>query len=185
MNGPKIKLENPDHTASPPADLADAEWWRSLISRRGELIHRKNRGGLTTQERAELDSMDAAVDAVMALWLSNRRGERMTIAELVRQSWQIAEDKGFHFGRDAGRDNTLLRLCLIHTEVSEAAQEVKRHGTADPAVRHRLALELADVLIRCADLAGCLDLDLQEACLAKLEANRQRPHLYGTPGVQG
>lgn len=39
------------------------------------------------------------------------------------------EEKGFHEGRTGnGRDDTLVRLCLIHTEVSEAADVVKKKG---------------------------------------------------------
>lgn len=105
----------------------------------------------------------------------------MTIAEMQIDAWQTAEDKGFHDGRSGGRDDTLLRLCLIHTEVSEAAQEVKRHGTGGRAVLDRVASELADVLIRVGDLAGCLDLDLESAVRAKMAQNRNRPERYGTP----
>jgi NTP pyrophosphatase (non-canonical NTP hydrolase) len=105
----------------------------------------------------------------------------MDIQELVRQAWAIADAKGFHGDPHTlhTRDSTLIRLALIHTEVSEATQVVKRHGVDDR--RDMLAEELADVLIRVADLAGCLALDLDAAVQVKLAKNAQRPRQYGTP----
>jgi NTP pyrophosphatase (non-canonical NTP hydrolase) len=107
----------------------------------------------------------------------------VTIRELQHKAWSTAEQKGFHDGHTSGRADTLLRLCLIHTEVSEAAQEVKRHWTDSPGedLKDRVAGELADILIRVADLAGCIDVDLEMATAAKLVANMARPHQYGTP----
>lgn len=103
-----------------------------------------------------------------------------SLNDIVFEAWTIAEDKGFHNGRTAGRDDTLLRLCLVHTEVSEASQVVKRHGVT-PQSLPDIADELADVVIRVADLAGCLGIDLGKSVEAKLARNRERPHLYGTP----
>ncbi len=107
----------------------------------------------------------------------------MTIWDAQVNAWRMAEDKGFHRGRGRSRDDTLVRLCLIHTEVSEAVQEVKRHweGDGSPELVEQVGEELADVLIRVLDLAGCIGVDLQSAVEAKFKANSKRPHLYGTP----
>lgn len=107
----------------------------------------------------------------------------MTIDELVHVSWTIAENHGFHEGRTNSRDDTLVRLCLVHTEVSEASQVVKRSWLAatPQAVVDDLAEELADVLIRVADLAGCLSIDLEQAVEKKLKINDGRKRHYGTP----
>ena len=114
----------------------------------------------------------------------------MKISVLQVEAFDIAEEKGFHAGRTASRDDTLVRLCLIHSEVSEAVQEVKR-GWMDNltpeeranqrALREKVGEELADVLIRCADLAECIGVDLQEHVIQKLKKNRARPTGYGTP----
>ncbi len=107
-----------------------------------------------------------------------------TISELQKEAWELAEEKGFHGGNTGNfRDVTLLRLCLVHTEVSEAAQGVKRHwdGLPTNAQRTEFAEELANTVIRILDLAGCVGVDLEEAILHKMEANRKRPHMYGTP----
>lgn len=103
----------------------------------------------------------------------------MTLNQWRSECWRLAEQKGFHAGRGNSRDDTLVRLCLIHSEVSEAVQEVKRRGPE--AAREQLAEELADVLIRVFDLAGCLEIDLNAAVAAKMAKNQARPHLYGTP----
>lgn len=103
----------------------------------------------------------------------------MTITDLVRESYGAAKAKGFHDDLPADRTGTLVRLALIHTEVSEATQEVKRHGVANPDA---IAEELADALIRIGDLAGSLSLDLEGAVEAKMAKNLTRPYRYGTPG---
>lgn len=107
----------------------------------------------------------------------------LTIKEMQDQSWQGAEEKGFHIDQLNDRNGTLIRLCLIHSEVSEAVQEVKRHGLTEES-KARLVDELSDVLIRCGDMAGCLGLDLEKAVRDKIAFNKTRPHRYGTPEVK-
>lgn len=103
----------------------------------------------------------------------------MRISEMAVQAFCVAEDKGFHAGRTTdGRDDTLIRLGLIHTEVSEAMQEVKRHSVDNRAT---IGEELADILIRVGDLAVCLSIDLEAFVIAKIAKNKTRPHLFGTP----
>jgi NTP pyrophosphatase (non-canonical NTP hydrolase) len=105
-----------------------------------------------------------------------------TLSEWQAHVYAGMDAKGFHAGRSGdGRDDTLVRLCLLTTEVSEAAQVVKRHGLTDPAHKAEFAEELADVAIRLLDLAGCTGVDLEAAVAAKMAKNMARPHLYGTP----
>lgn len=111
----------------------------------------------------------------------------MTIRDAQRLAWRIAEDKGFHEGRTAsGRDDTLVRLCLVHTEVSEAAQEVKRHWDGKPTEEQieTFGLELADALIRILDIAESVGADLETLVEVKMGRNRSRPYGYGTPQEQ-
>ncbi len=115
---------------------------------------------------------------------AGRAGRRVvTLNEWRDEVWQLIEAKGFHAGRSNTRDDVLVRLCLVHTEVSEAAQEVKRHwtGDGDSVVRAKVAEEIADVMIRLLDLCGCLGINLDSAIAAKHAKNAGRPHLYGTP----
>ena len=68
------------------------------------------------------------------------------------------------------------KLCLTHSEVSEA-MEGHRKGLPDDKLPHRpmIEVELADAVIRIADLAGALGLDLGGAIAEKLAFNAQRP----------
>ena len=67
------------------------------------------------------------------------------------------------------------KLCLIHSEVSEAL-EGHRKNLMDDKLPHRpmLEVELADTLIRIGDLAGALGLDLAGAVVEKMAYNATR-----------
>lgn len=66
-------------------------------------------------------------------------------------------------------------LCLIHSEISEA-MEAHRKGLQDDKLPHRpgIEVELADAVIRIADLCGGLGLDLAGAVVEKLAYNAKR-----------
>lgn len=67
------------------------------------------------------------------------------------------------------------KLCLIHSEISEA-MEGHRKGLMDDKLPHRpmIEVELADAMIRIADLAGALGLDLGGAVVEKMQFNATR-----------
>lgn len=67
------------------------------------------------------------------------------------------------------------KLCLIHSEVSEAL-EGYRKDLMDDKLPHRkmVEVELADACIRIFDLAGAMGLDLGGALAEKMEFNRTR-----------
>ncbi len=71
--------------------------------------------------------------------------------------------------------NVAEMLCLVHSEISEAL-EGYRKNLMDDKLPHRpmLEVELADTVIRIADLCGGLKLDLAGAILEKLEYNAKR-----------
>lgn len=68
---------------------------------------------------------------------------------------------------------TLVRLVLLHTEVSEAIDVVNDHDM--------LAGELADILIRTSEIAEEHHIGLSGVVVATLEKNLLRPKYYGTP----
>lgn len=74
-----------------------------------------------------------------------------------------------------GKRNVAELLMLIVSEVAEA-MEGHRKGLMDDKLPHRsmLEVELADVMIRMADLAGALGLDLGGAVAEKLAFNATR-----------
>jgi NTP pyrophosphatase (non-canonical NTP hydrolase) len=67
------------------------------------------------------------------------------------------------------------KLCLVHSEISEA-MEGHRKGLMDDKLTHRpmIEVELADALIRICDLAGAMGLDLGGAVAEKMAYNAQR-----------
>lgn len=68
------------------------------------------------------------------------------------------------------------KLMLVVSEVAEA-MEGHRKGLPDDKLPHRpmIEVELADAVIRIADLAGALGLDLGGAIVEKLAFNAVRP----------
>lgn len=68
------------------------------------------------------------------------------------------------------------KLCLVHSEVSEGMEGVRKN-LPDDKLPHRpmIEVELADAVIRILDLCGALQLDLSGAIYEKLEFNAVRP----------
>lgn len=112
------------------------------------------------QEIAITDGIDAAVDACFSA--SRERG------------WWINPENG----KNDDFNNGLFRatkLCLIHSEISEA-MEGERKGIMDDKLPHRpmAEVELADALIRIFDYAGACGYDLAGALIEKMAYNAKR-----------
>ena len=98
------------------------------------------------------------------------------VNDLVSATHKASVDAGWWIGVD--RSHPFLvptKLCLIHSEISEA-MEGHRKGLPDDKLPHRsmLEVELADAMIRIADLAGALGLDLGGALVEKMAFNSTR-----------
>jgi NTP pyrophosphatase (non-canonical NTP hydrolase) len=68
-------------------------------------------------------------------------------------------------------------LALIHSEVSEALEAFRKND------RENFAEEMADVVIRCLDCTGGLDIDIQGEIMKKLEKNAKRGYRHGNKRV--
>jgi NTP pyrophosphatase (non-canonical NTP hydrolase) len=101
----------------------------------------------------------------------------LNLNDLTREAHRISIDKGFwdERGKLPRAFGQAVALGLIYTEVTEAMEAVRDPG--DPP--DDLAEELADIIIRVADLAGWEDIDLQAAVWNKVAVNEGRPRLHG------
>jgi NTP pyrophosphatase (non-canonical NTP hydrolase) len=101
----------------------------------------------------------------------------LTIEEMQQLAWQNSEDHGFHDNVDVP-----TKLMLIVAEAAEALED-HRAGNPDSVLESGkpvgIASELADIVIRVGDLAGILDIDLEEAVIRKMKYNAGRPHKHG------
>lgn len=131
----------------------------------------------------------------------------ISINELVTMAGENSRDHGFHedwpvapsgvpfdetvpLAEAATHERQLQlaiveKLALIHEEISEALGEI-RSGHHPLEVYYRddgkpegLMVELADAVIRIADLAFLLDGDLEAAIEEKHAFNATRPHKHG------
>lgn len=110
----------------------------------------------------------------------------MTISELVATANRDAKAAGWWEGERSIPEV----LMLIVTEIAEAMEDYrsgKTLGSIDFEFRgvgqlHKpvgFPTELADAMIRIADLAGHLNIDLEYVIGKKLEFNRTRGHRHG------
>lgn len=89
-----------------------------------------------------------------------------------KEAFDINVAHGFH-----ENDSNLLKvpacLALVASEVSEALEAHRKHK--DEELPH----ELADIVIRCMDLAEMLGINLGKAIVEKTAVNKDRPYKHG------
>lgn len=128
----------------------------------------------------------------------------MTIKDLVEQAHANSRAKGWWDGINDPAATVPEKIALIHSEVSEALEDW-RNGKMEARYLHRtegtdwdhdsafpctacdyqtpktsgFPSELADIVIRVADLTGALGIDLEKAIAEKMAYNATRPHRHG------
>ena len=97
------------------------------------------------------------------------------VERLVEIAHRNSTESGWWDNEDTV-DTVPAKLCLIHSEISEA-MEGHRKDLMDDRLPHRkmVEVELADAVIRIADLAGRMGLDLGGAIIEKMGFNKSRP----------
>lgn len=120
----------------------------------------------------------------------------MTLAELVKDAHERSLRKGWwdeelsladgkpYLDRELVEATIPEKLALIHSEVSEALEcfrngDMHRFVPADTGKPEGFGTELADVVIRVADLCGALGIDLQQLVTEKSAFNETRPKRHG------
>jgi len=103
----------------------------------------------------------------------------MTLNQLGKEAYDNAVAHGFY----ERLPTVLERICLIHSELSEATEDARDHkmeltltASGKPV---GFPSELADAIIRIVDLAHWQGIDIDGAVAAKMAYNRTRPYKHG------
>ena len=127
----------------------------------------------------------------------------MTIKEWQKEVHQGARDRGFYDGELGEKTPVRISsmLALIHSEVSEALEDVRKENMQTTFRRTRLysttlitdfdkipvsplkpegfPSELADIIIRTLDVAEWLGIDMEKEIKLKNDYNKTREHRHG------
>ena len=105
----------------------------------------------------------------------------MDIYDLVESAHKTAVEKGWW--DEPRTPGELIALC--HSELSEALEEARKDGVAvamwriDGSKPEGFGVELADCVIRIADICGQYHIDLSDMIERKMAYNSTRPHRHG------
>ena len=106
----------------------------------------------------------------------------MELKQLQKESYEYALIQGFW----EEPINIPEKLCLIHSELSEALEEFR--GSFNPTLYYDeknnmkpegFGVELADAIIRILDLAEFLNIDIEEMIKIKMNYNKGREYKHG------
>ena len=108
----------------------------------------------------------------------------LTIKKLITESHTTARSKVW-WDEEV---NIGEKIALMHSELSEdleeyLSQEEKKLYRGPDGKPEGFIFELADTIIRIADLCGKLDLNLEKALQIKMEFNQTRPYRHGNKKI--
>ncbi len=182
------------HDEHPLNKPGQTEEFGRLFGAPGAIFSAKAAAAEVATLRNELRGTREALADVRA-WMRNSEAESarlralvdaapLTISSLVHTAHDAAKAKGWHEGADPDSPVQVLAwLALLHSEVSEAVEDVRRgmlaEGVREDGKPGGLPSELADVAIRLADTCGALGIDLEGAIRRKMAFNATRSHRHG------
>jgi hypothetical protein len=112
----------------------------------------------------------------------------LTIQDLVTEAHETAVSKGWWDDAPPtmSPESVAAKLCLVHGEISEALEEVRRNPDLAHVYEHDgkpegFLIEIADVMVRLGDLIGRAGLakELEAAVRQKMAFNKTRSRRHG------
>lgn len=96
-----------------------------------------------------------------------------------------AKEHGFYETFVPGPDDQAKRLALIHSELSEALESIRKGDQKDDKIPDYsgATAELADAVIRITDFGEAYGLDIGGAIVAKANYNDGRPYRHGGKAI--
>lgn len=92
--------------------------------------------------------------------------DRMHISQMSAEVHKTAKEKGFWKNNDR---NFLEALMLVVSELGECCEAYRQNDW------NKVAEELADTMIRVADLAEGFNINIEGEIVEKMEINKKRP----------